>query len=118
MQALLFVRRHFTALSLIFYALGLTILFVGDYVRDRDVFAFLDIRITHYFVNYVEHWFSRRAVVGTLFFPVLSKATAPLFVANLLAILLNAACFLFLFLTLRRFFKRSQREGENLSLLP
>lgn len=110
------IRRHFTAISVAAYCLGLLVLFVDDRLQGRAIFAFLDIRITQYFVNYSEHAFARRGLVGSVLSPLLSAMDNPLLVANLLAIALNTLFFLIILTALRRFLAAHSAGSQTFAL--
>ncbi len=66
-----FVSDRFVLLSLVSYAFGLA-LYIYEYLKYKvDPFRFLEWKLTQYYVNYFEHGFVKRGILGTLSQPFL-----------------------------------------------
>jgi hypothetical protein len=69
-RLLVFCREHFIVVSIASYSLGFAQHFLVI-LKHGEIMA-ADWKPTQYHINYFEYGFAKRALVGTLFFPVMS----------------------------------------------
>jgi len=99
---IVFVSRHFVAFACLAYAVAWGERIVELWRQDGPLWAERSNNLTQYFVNYVDHGFAKRALIGTLLRPVLNAVEQPELWAFWAMVGLNLAGFAGLLWLVRR----------------
>jgi len=101
-QAVLFVSRHFPVFACLAYGVSAAERVAEAVLSDGPLYELRANNLTQYFVNYPDHGFAKRALIGTVLRPVTHGADAPEQVIFWLMVLVNLLGFAGLVFLLNR----------------
>ena len=102
-RAISFVSRHFRVFAGIAYLIGVIERVAVALGEPGPVYLSPSWKMTQYFVNYFDHGFAKRAVVGTMLRPLAGLFEQPQYFVLAVMVALNIAAFVAIVLLMDRF---------------
>jgi hypothetical protein len=110
-----FVSAHFRIFATIAYLIGVIERVAVALGEPGGVYTSPSWKMTQYFVNYIEHGFAKRAIVGTLLHPFVGLFQEPQYFMLAVMVVLNIATFVAIVLLMERFVPHRGGEGVDLA---